>query len=92
MTEDDCRPMSAWTKGAILDAIQDATIDRGISADIGTRLAHIPLEDLRAIFLKWAYSKHAGWVDGDTEGKPGRWTHYYELDTDAVGSLMEGSE
>ena len=90
MDGDDCRPMSAWTKNAIMGAIKDSTMGRNLSVDVTAGLARIPLEDLRAIFLRWAYSARAGWVDGDTEGKPGRRTNYYELDLDAVRSLLEG--
>ena len=92
MDGDDCRPMSAWTKGAIMEAIRDATKDMGLSVDAIDRLAGAPLKDLRAIFLRRTYSARAGWVDGDTEGRPGRRTNYYELDIDAVRSLTEGSE
>ena len=90
MDGDDCRQMSAWKKGAILNAIMDATMDPGLPVETAIVLGNMPLVDLRAIFLRWAYSAHAGWVDGDTEGRPGRWTNYYELDMDAVRSLMEG--
>ena len=86
MISGNCRPVSQWTKGAILEESKR----RGAPPEVIFVMRGIPLRDLRPLVLRRVCSSNAGWVDGLVDGRPGRRTEYYSLDMDAVMSIGKG--
>lgn len=77
--------MRHWTKSHILKGAKA----RGATGRQLYLLSQIPLKDLQAMFLIPEGTKAAGWIDGDRNGKPGRRTAYYSLDTDSILNVGE---